>query len=136
MSVITNVRLDVYLWAIRQFKTRTQATKAIVDGKVKYKGENCKASKFVQIGEVFAIKTTDKRSSIQVTGIINKRVQYAEAILHYEDVSTEDDVLYNTNKQSSSFYTGKRLSKVGRPTKKTARDLNDFMDGDAPTNDD
>jgi ribosome-associated heat shock protein Hsp15 len=135
MSSITNVRIDLYLWAIRAFKTRTQASKAIVDGKVKYKGENVKPSKFVQIADVYSIKTPDKRSTIQVIGIINKRVQYSEAVLNYMDISTEEDVLYNTNKQSSSFYTGKRLSKVGRPTKKTARDLNEFMDGESTEED-
>jgi len=30
----------------------------------------------------------------------------------------------------SSFYTGKRLSKVGRPTKLQRRDLDDFLDLD------
>ena len=132
----SNVRIDVYLWSIRMFKTRTQATKAIVDGKVKLKGENFKANKFVQIAEVYSIKTTEKRSTIQVTGIINKRVQYTEAVLNYMDVSTEEDILYNTNKQTSSFYTGKRQSKVGRPTKKTARDLNEFMDGESLNDED
>jgi ribosome-associated heat shock protein Hsp15 len=129
MKNSSNIRIDVYLWAIRVFKTRTQATKAIVDGKVKFLGDNIKASKAVQIGEIYAIKTPDKRSTIQIISVISKRVQYTEAILHYIDISTEEDILHNTNKQSSSFYTGKRLSKVGRPTKKTARDLTDFMDG-------
>jgi len=37
------VRLDKYLWSIRVFKTRSQATEAIDKGRVKLKGENVKA---------------------------------------------------------------------------------------------
>jgi ribosome-associated heat shock protein Hsp15 len=126
-------RIDLYLWAIRLFKTRTQASKAISEGKVRLNGEVLKASHSVMIGEFYAIKTSEKRVSIQVTGIINKRVQYSEAILNYVDVSTEEDKLFNTNKLTSSFYTGKRLSKTGKPTKKNQRDLSDFLNNDGPT---
>ena len=33
------IRLDKYLWTIRVFKTRSQATEAIEKGRVKLKGE-------------------------------------------------------------------------------------------------
>ncbi len=125
------VRIDQYLWAIRMFKTRTQATNAISEGKVKLNGEPTKPSHATKIGEVYNIKTSDKRMSVQVGSIIAKRVQYSEAILHYYDVSTDEEKEFATNKLSSSFYTGKRLSKVGRPTKKDQRDMQTFMGGDA-----
>jgi ribosome-associated heat shock protein Hsp15 len=136
MKPANAVRIDLYLWSIRLFKTRTQATKAISEGKVKLKDENFKPSRTVQIGEVYAIKNSERRISIQVTAIINKRVKYAEAILNYYDVSTEEDKQFNTNKLSSSFFTGKRQSKVGRPTKKNARDLSEFFGGDDDDEDD
>ena len=41
-TTITKVRLDKYLWSIRVFKTRSQATDAIDRGRVKLKGENVK----------------------------------------------------------------------------------------------
>jgi ribosome-associated heat shock protein Hsp15 len=136
MKSNTATRIDLYLWAIRLFKTRTQASKAISEGKVKLNGEVLKASHSVMIGEFYAIKTSEKRVSIQVTGIINKRVQFSEAILNYVDVSTEEDKLFNTNKLTSSFYTGKRLSKTGKPTKKNQRDLSDFLNTEGPTEED
>jgi ribosome-associated heat shock protein Hsp15 len=133
---MADVRIDTYLWSIRIFKTRTQASNAIAAGKVKLNGNDFKASHSVRIGEVYSVKTPEKRQSIQVASIISKRLQYSEAILHYFDVSTEEEKEYLKNKMSSSFYTGKRLSKQGRPTKKNARDINDFYDSDNQPNSD
>lgn len=121
------VRLDKYLWAIRVFKTRTLATTAIETGKVKSDGVSVKPSKNVTIGDKYEIKTTARKWVIEVTGLLGNRVGYEEAIKYYIDLTSEEDK--NINKQlTSSFYTGKRLSKTGRPTKKQRRDLNDLLD--------
>jgi ribosome-associated heat shock protein Hsp15 len=123
------VRIDKYLWSIRIFKTRTLATAACDSGKVKWKGEPMKASKAILINEEYDIKTEARKWSIKVTGIISNRVSYEEAIKHYIDVTPEEDKVAN-QVLASSFYTGKRLSKVGRPTKQQRRDLDDFMTND------
>ena len=77
MKQENSVRIDAYLWAIRLYKTRTQAAKAIADGKVKLNGDNVKPSRIVHIGEVYGLRSSEKRMTIQVSGIINKRVKYA-----------------------------------------------------------
>jgi len=56
-------------------------------------------------------------------------VSYEEAVKNYIDITPESDVLVN-KALASSFYTGKRLSKVGRPTKQNRRKLDDFMGDD------
>jgi ribosome-associated heat shock protein Hsp15 len=43
---------------------------------------------------------------------------------------TPEDENVTTKPLASSFYTGKRLSKVGRPTKQQRRNLDDFMEGE------
>jgi len=121
------LRVDKYLWAIRLFKTRSQAGDACTKSKVKLKGENIKASKTVSVGDEYEVKTEAKRWVIKVTALLDHRVQYSEAIKHYEDITPADE-LDRIKFQAAVFNTGKRLSKVGRPTKKDKRDLDGFMD--------
>jgi ribosome-associated heat shock protein Hsp15 len=119
------LRIDKYLWSIRIFKTRTQATHACDEGKVKWNGTSVKPAKLVALGEVYDIKTQARKWTIEVTGLLQNRVAYEEAIKNYTDITSEEDKLANAH-VASSFYTGKRLSKKGHPTKKQRRDLDDF----------
>ena len=122
-------RLDKYLWAIRIFKTRTQATIAIDEGKVKWNGANVKPSRLVAIGDRYSIKTPARRWTIEVTGLLQARVAFEEAIKNYLDITTEEEKELNQH-MGTSFYTGKRQSKTGHPTKKQRRDLEDFLESD------
>jgi ribosome-associated heat shock protein Hsp15 len=119
------LRIDKYLWAIRLFKTRSQAADACDKGRIKLNGDAVKAAKQVNIGDEYEVKTEAKRWRIRVTGLLEKRVQYAEAIKYYIDITPEDEI-ERLQFQASSFNTGKRQSKIGRPTKKERRDLDGF----------
>lgn len=127
MEAKEKLRIDKYLWAIRLFKTRSQAGAACDGGKVKYNGDSCKPSKTVNIGDEYEVKTEAKRWRIKVTELLHNRVQYSEAIKHYIDITPADE-LDRIKSVASSFHTGKRLSKVGRPTKRDRRDLGEFLD--------
>ncbi len=124
---IEKLRIDKYLWAIRLFKTRSQAADACDKGKIKLNGTNVKASKTVNLGDEYDVKTEARKWVIKVTGLLEKRVAYTEAIKNYLDITPTEE-LDAVTYQPTSFNTGKRLSKVGRPTKKQVRDLKDFME--------
>lgn len=126
MAEKEKLRLDKYLWSIRLFKTRTQAATACDTGKVKFNGQQAKAAKQVHIGEEYEIKTEAKRWRIRVSGLLYKRVAYSEAINHYVDITPAEEI-ERLQYQAASFHTGKRLSKIGRPTKKQRRDIDDFL---------
>lgn len=121
------LRIDKYLWAIRLFKTRTLAAAACDNGKVRLNGVSVKASKHVNVGDEYEVKTEAKKWVIKVTGLLHNRVQYSEAINHYIDITPAEEI-ERLRFQASSFHTGKRLSKVGRPTKKQRRELDDFTE--------
>ena len=123
--MILKVRLDKYLWAIRLFKTRSAAADACDQGKVKFMGHAAKAAKTVNLGDEYEVKTEARKWVIKVTAIIDKRVQYAEAIKNYLDITPAEE-LERIRSEASAFYTGKRNSKIGRPTKKQRRDLEGF----------
>lgn len=124
--MILKVRLDKYLWAIRLFNTRTLAATACDQGKVKHLGHSVKAAKTVNLGDEFEVKTEARKWVIKVTGVIDKRVQFAEAIKNYLDLTPAEE-LDRLKSETSAFYTGKRNSKIGRPTKKQRRDLEDYL---------
>ena len=96
-------------------------------GKVKYNDAQAKASKQVNVGEEYEVKTEAKRWRIKVTGLLHKRVAYSEAVKYYIDI-TPDEEVERLKFQAASFHTGKRRSKIGRPTKKERRDMDDFME--------
>jgi ribosome-associated heat shock protein Hsp15 len=129
MAEKEKLRIDKYLWSIRIFKTRSLASEACEKGRVKLKGDSVKASKTVNLGDEYEIKTEARKWIIKVTGLLANRVQFSEAINNYIDLTPEED-LETPKTQPASFHTGKRLSKIGRPTKKERRNLEDFVDED------
>lgn len=120
------LRIDKYLWAIRIFKTRTQAADACDAGRVKLDGSSVKASKTVSIGDIYEIRTPARDWMIAVTGLLESRKAYSEAVKFYNDITPEEEK-HAKEKMTASFYTGKRLSKTGKPTKKQRRDLEGLL---------
>ena len=120
------VRIDKYLWSIRVFKTRTLAAAACDSGKVKWNDNSVKASKTVNVGEKYEIRTPERKWIIEVVDLLDRRKAFSEAVKFYIDLTPEEEK-QNNNKLATSFYTGKRQSKVGRPTKKERRNLDDFV---------
>ncbi|HEY0271976.1 MAG TPA: RNA-binding S4 domain-containing protein [Chitinophaga sp.] len=123
------LRIDKYLWAIRLFKTRTQAAAACDGGKVKLHGASVKASRAVAVGDKYDVRAENRKWTIEVTALLDHRVQYSEAVKYYVDLTSEEDQQMN-QRVAASFHTGKRPSKIGRPTKSDRRNLDDFMRGD------
>lgn len=126
MDEKNKVRLDKYLWSIRLFKTRTLAAAACDSGKVKFNGLQAKAAKHVGVGDEYEVKTENKRWRIKVTGLLHSRVAAALAVNYYIDITPEEEQ-QRLQYQAASFHTGKRQSKIGRPTKKERRDLDEFI---------
>jgi ribosome-associated heat shock protein Hsp15 len=130
-EVKEKLRLDKYLWSIRLFKTRTLAAAACDTGKVKQNGTSVKAAKSVSIGDEYEVKTEAKKWVIKVTDLLHNRVAYSEAINYYIDLTPAEE-MDRLQFQAASFHTGKRPSKIGRPTKKQRREMDEFF-GDSPT---
>jgi ribosome-associated heat shock protein Hsp15 len=120
------IRLDKYLWSIRLFKTRTEAAEACDRGKVKFNGIAAKAARNVSVDDEYEVKTEQKRWRIKVTAVLDHRLQYAQAINYYIDITPAEEI-ERLQYQAASFNTGKRQSKIGRPTKKDRRELGDFL---------
>ena len=127
MNVPDKLRIDKYLWAIRLFKTRSAAAQACDKGKVKHLDTSVKASKTVHINDEYEVKTEARKWVIKVIGLLDHRVQFSEAVKYYTDLTPPEE-LEKMQFQAAVFYSGKRQTKIGRPTKKDRRELGDFME--------
>ncbi len=122
------VRIDKYLWAIRIFKSRTIATEACKEGKVRMRNEPVKASALITIGDVIDVQKDGFKLTYKVVQLIEKRVSPLLAKPCYEDLTPEEEI----NKYKS-WFIGKggperRERGAGRPTKRDRREIDDFKE--------
>lgn len=122
------LRLDKYLWAIRLFKTRTAAATACDKGRVKIDGESVKASRVVKIDDTYEVKTDEKRWVIKVTGLLPKEcntVKPSNFMKTRRLLKRKKELHFKLQ----VFIQANAFQKIGRPTKKERRDIDDFMEG-------
>ena len=122
------VRIDKYLWAIRIYKSRTMATEACREGKVKLNGAVVKSSALIVTGDTIDVHKDNFRFKYKVVQLIEKRVSAVLAKPCYEDLTPEDEL----NKYKS-WFVGKggperRERGAGRPTKKERREIEGYKD--------
>jgi ribosome-associated heat shock protein Hsp15 len=72
-SLGASVRLDVWLWAARFFRTRSLAKQAVETGKVDVAGQRPKSSRAVRVGEQLQISRGDETFDVQVRGLSEMR---------------------------------------------------------------
>jgi len=70
---VAAVRLDVWLWAARFFRTRSLAKQAVETGKVDVAGQRPKSSRAVRVGEALQISRGDEVFEIEVRGLSEMR---------------------------------------------------------------
>lgn len=127
MAEPEKLRIDKYLWAIRAFKTRSMATDACKAGRIKFGGQNLKASHLVKLGEVYTVQKGIERKVIKVIGLLERRVDAKTAITFYLDLTP----LEETHAYKSTFNapTLSRDRGAGRPTKRDRREIDDLQEG-------
>lgn len=119
-------RIDKYLWAIRIFKTRSIAGEAIKGGKVKINQEPVKASRIVKIGDKITVQQGIIQKTIQVSGLLDKRLAAKDAVNYYIDLTPEEEYRKIELLKDQQFI--QRDRGTGRPTKKDRRDIEELFD--------
>jgi ribosome-associated heat shock protein Hsp15 len=79
------VRVDVWLWAARFFKTRTQANEAVGGGHVEVNGVRAKPSRTVGPGDELQVTIGQTRIELVVRGTGKRRGSAAAARELYEE---------------------------------------------------
>ena len=123
---MADARIDKYLWAIRAFKTRTDATDACKGGKVKVAGMNAKPSKEVKPGDIIQVKKGMVTFTYKVLQPLERRVG-AKLVPEYALNLTPEAELEKLRAPVETFFITRDRG-AGRPTKKDRREIEEAWD--------
>lgn len=121
-----SVRIDKYLWDIRVYKTRSEATEACNGNKIKIAGVNAKPSKAVKIGDVIEVRKGSVLFTYKVLALSENRMGAALVPEYAENLTPESELAKMHAPREIILY--QRDRGTGRPTKKDRRILDDLMD--------
>ena len=135
---MSEIRLDKYLWAVRIFKTRSDAADAIRHNRVLVNDAYAKPSREVKVGDHITVKRERVTYSYKVLDLVSSR-QPAKSVPNYCLNCTPQEELDKLNVPHETIFVFRERG-MGRPTKKDRRDIDSLMDnlfyGEAPFIDD
>lgn len=118
--------MDKYLWSIRAYKTRSEATTACNGGKVRLNGADVKPSKAVKVGDVIVVRKGPVTYTYKVLALVDKR-QGPKLVPQYAENLTPQEELDKLHAPVETFFL-KRDRGAGRPTKKDRRQMDELWD--------
>jgi ribosome-associated heat shock protein Hsp15 len=124
----TRVRIDQWLWAVRLYKTRTEAADACRGGKVKIGGKSQKPAHEVRVGETLTAHTGELTRTVKVVGLVAKRVGAPLVPQFMEDLTPPEELA--KPRQKALVPIARRPKGAGRPTKKDRRQMEAWQDSD------
>ena len=115
---MAGARVDAWIWAVRVYKSRTQATAACRAGHVRVNGERAKPATPVHVGDRVVIRKGGLDRTLEITRILSKRVGADVATVAYIDHTPPPAV-----KAAAAPPVAQREPGAGRPTKRERRQL-------------
>ena len=126
LEEMSETRLDNWLWAVRVFKTRSDAAEACRNNRVLVNGSYAKPSREVKVGDVVAVKKMPVVYSYRVAALVTSR-QPAKNVPEYAVDITPKEELDKLNIPKESIFIVRDRG-TGRPTKKERRELDMLME--------
>ena len=117
----SDVRLDKWLWCVRVYKTRAQATEACRGGKVTIDGQPVRPAREVRTGQVVAINLGGWTRTLRIGALLDHRVAHAELGPYVEDITPAEERERGRERQVQNLLA--RPHGEGRPTKRERRAL-------------
>ena len=122
----STVRLDKWLWAVRIFKTRSDAADACRTNKVLVNGSYVKPSREVRVGDTVWVKKMPVVYTYRVVALVSSR-QPAKEVPHYAENLTPQEELDKLFVPKLTIFV-QRDRGTGRPTKRERREIDSLMD--------
>lgn len=123
---LTEVRVDVWLWAARFFKTRSLAKQAIGGGKVQLNGGACKAARPVRPGDRLIVRRGEEAMEVEVLGLSEQRGPAPVAQALYRE--SEASRMARDAARAQRQLAGQPVRPPGRPGKHDRAALRRFKD--------
>lgn len=120
------MRIDKFLWAIRVFKTRSEAAEACRTGKVRIGQDLAKAAKEIKPGDTVTVSRSGITYSYKVLQLLPNRVGAAKVPEYVLDVTSPEEKEKLALQRAPSFE--RRDPRTGRPTKRERREIDRFKD--------
>lgn len=120
------IRLDKYLWAVRIFKTRSDAADAIRNNKVTVNGAYAKPSRDAKVGDKVDVKRGFITYSYLITDLVANRQPAKNVPLYCQDITPQSE-LDKLNVPRETIFVFRERG-TGRPTKKERREIDAVMD--------
>ena len=120
------VRIDKYLWAVRIFKTRSDAAEAVRQNRVTVNGSPVKPSREVRTGDRIGVRRERVNYSYEVVDIVSSRQPAKNVPLYCLDITPREELEKLNVPRETIFVVRDRGT--GRPTKKERRELDSLMD--------
>ncbi len=111
------MRVDVWLWAVRLFKSRSSAATLLRAGRVRVNGVVAKASTHVAVGDRVTWREPLRERDVEVVELLPKRVGAPLAVQAYRDHSPALPT------REERYAVGVRDRGTGRPTKRERREI-------------
>ncbi len=119
--MLESIRVDKWLWAVRIFKTRSQAADACKAGKVRMDGLLLKASREVRVGDCIEVQVGSLKRMVEVKTTLKNRVSAKLVSEHMIDHTPKEE--YDRLKMERKINMEFRDRGAGRPTKKDRREI-------------
>ena len=121
------LRLDLYLYYIRIFKSRSLATKFISSNRLRISGKvTQKPHKLISAGDVLTMTINDNIKIIKILDVPKRRGPYSESLSFYQDLTPSKTILKDKNVKSKIKF----VDRIGRPTKRERRQIDRLMGRD------
>jgi ribosome-associated heat shock protein Hsp15 len=120
------IRIDKWLWAVRVYKTRSQASEACRKGHVSIDNLPVKPSRIVHPGEVVNVRIAQVVRKFKVLALAEKRMSAKLTPGFVSDITPPEELEIHEMQKNMRWISRDRGT--GRPTKKERRDLEDWLD--------
>ena len=123
---MSSVRLDKWLWAVRIYKTRSDAAEACRTNRVLVGGAYVKPSREVKCGEVVSVKKMPVTYTFRVLELVSSRQPAKNVPLYAQNITPQEELDKLNIPRETIFIARDRGT--GRPTKRGRREIDALMD--------